>query len=128
MLDSFINFIYFTKQDTDYNVIIKLPSHKFQRICRDLSQIGDSVTISCAKDGVRFAAKGDLGSGTVRLNQTASADKPEDAVTVKMSEPIVLSFALKYLNHFARATPLSSQVSLSLSKDVPLGNINFKLI
>jgi len=106
--------------DTPYAVTIKLPAHKFQRICRDLTQIGDAVTISCAKDGVRFAANGDLGSGSVRLHQTASADKPEDAVSVKMSEPICLSFALKYLNHFAKATPLSAQVSLSLSADVPL--------
>lgn len=106
--------------DTSYSVQIKMPSYKFQRICKDLAGIGDAVTISCAKDCVRFAANGDLGSGTVKLNQTASADKPEEAVTVRMSEPICLSFAVKYLNHFAKATPLSKQVSLSLAPDVPL--------
>lgn len=98
-----------------------MPAQKFQRICRDLAQIGDSVTISCAKDGVRFGANGDLGSGNVKLFQTASQDKKEERVSVKMSEPICLAFSLKYLNHFAKATPLSSQVSLSLSPDVPLG-------
>ena len=97
-----------------------MPSNKFQRICRDLTQIGDAVTISCAKDSVRFAANGDLGSGTVRVNQNSAADKPEEAVTVNMTEPICLAFALKYLNHFAKATPLSSQVKLSMSPDVPL--------
>lgn len=97
-----------------------MPSNKFQRICRDLAQIGDAVTISCAKDCVRFAANGDLGSGTVRVNQNSSADKPDEAVTVKMSEPICLSFALKYLNQFAKATPLSPQVKLQLAPDVPL--------
>lgn len=106
--------------DTSYSVQIKMPAHKFQRICKDLSQIGDAVTISCAKDCVRFAANGDLGSGTVKLNQTASPDKPNESVTVRMSEPICLSFAVKYLNHFAKATPLASQVSLSLAPDVPL--------
>ncbi|RWS29053.1 proliferating cell nuclear antigen-like protein, partial [Leptotrombidium deliense] len=106
--------------DTTYSVTVKMPAQKFQRICRDLAQIGDAVTISCVKDSVRFAAKGDMGSGTVNLYQTSSADKPEDAVHVTMQEPIILSFALKYLNHFAKATPLSSQVTLSLSADVPL--------
>jgi len=106
--------------DTTYNVNIKMPSSKFQRICRDLSQIGDAVTISCAKDGVRFAASGDMGSGSIRLSQTANADKEEESVIVSMQDPIVQSFALKYLNHFAKATPLSGQVSLSLSPDVPL--------
>lgn len=96
-----------------------MPAGKFQRICRDLTQIGDAVTISCAKDSVRFAADGDLGKGSVRINQTSS-EKAEESVTVTMQEPICLSFALKYLNHFAKATPLASQVSLSLSPDVPL--------
>lgn len=40
-----------------------MPAAEFQRICRDLSQIGDSVTIACTKDGVRFSASGDLGTG-----------------------------------------------------------------
>jgi proliferating cell nuclear antigen len=106
--------------DTDYTVKIQMPANKFQRICRDLTQIGDAITISCAKDCVRFAANGDLGSGSIRVNQTSSSDKPEEAVTVTMQEPICLSFAVKYLNHFAKATPLAGQVSLSLSPDVPL--------
>ena len=106
--------------DTSYSVQIKMPAHKFQRVCKDLGQIGDSVTISCAKDCVRFGATGDMGSGNVKINQTASADKPEESVSVKMSEPICLAFAVKYLNHFAKASPLAKQVSLSLAPDVPL--------
>lgn len=97
-----------------------MPSGKFQRICRDLSQIADSITISCTKDGVRFSAQGDLGSGKVTVHQTASQDKLEETVSVTMSEPICLSFAVKYLNYFAKATPLSPQVCLSLAPDVPL--------
>lgn len=97
-----------------------MPAHKFQRICKDLSQIGDAVTISCAKDSVRFAAKGDLGDATVRLNKNSNADKPSESVTVEMSEPICQTFAAKYLNHFAKATPLSPRVNLSLAPDVPL--------
>lgn len=106
--------------DTDYTVTIKMPAHKFQRICRDLSQIGDAVTISCAKDCVRFAASGDLGSGNIKLQQTASSDDPDEAVTIQMNEAICLSFALKYLIHFGKATPLASQVKLQLAPDVPL--------
>lgn len=97
-----------------------MPSGKFQRICRDLAQISDSITISCTKVGVTFMAQGDLGSGKVTLHQTSSQDKPEETVSVQMSEPICLSFAVKYLNYFAKATPLSTQVCLSLAPDVPL--------
>jgi len=106
--------------DTSYSVLIKMPSSKFQRICRDLAQIGDSIQISCTKEGVRFQASGDLGSGKVTVHQTASQDKKEETVSIQMSEPICLSFAVKYLNYFSKATPLSTQVCLSLAPDVPL--------
>lgn len=98
-----------------------MPSAKFQRICRDLSQIGDTVVISCTKSGIQFSSSGDLGNGSVRLSQSANIDKPEEAVTITMQEAITQTFALKYLIQFAKATPLCAQVTLQLSSDVPLG-------
>jgi len=106
--------------DTSYSVNIKMPSSKFMRICRDLAQIGDSITISCTKEGVRFSATGDMGSGKVSVHQSASQDKKEETVSIQMTEPICLSFAVKYLNFFTKATPLSPQVCLSMAPDVPL--------
>ncbi|XP_061175730.1 proliferating cell nuclear antigen-like [Saccostrea cucullata] len=106
--------------DTEYSCVVKMPSHEFQRICRDLSQIGESVVICCTKEGVKFSASGDLGTGNVKLAQNASADKEEEAVIVEMNQAVTLTFALRYLNFFTKATPLSAQVSLSMSQDVPL--------
>merc|ERR1712039_498414 len=37
--------------ETDYAAVIKLPSSEFQRIIKDLSQFGESVVISCTKEG-----------------------------------------------------------------------------
>lgn len=59
-----------------------MPSGEFSRICRDLSQIGDAVMISCAKDGVKFSASGELGTGNVKLSQTSNVDKEDEAVRV----------------------------------------------
>lgn len=106
--------------DTEYSTVVKLPSAEFQRICRDLSQIGDSVVISCTKEGVKFSASGDLGTGNIKLAQTSSTDKEDEAVVVEMNQAVCLTFALRYLNFFTKATPLSPQVSLSMSQDVPL--------
>lgn len=106
--------------ETDYACIVRMPSQEFARICRDLSQFGDSVTITCTKDGVRFSANGDTGTANVKLAQTSSVDKEEEAVSIEMQEPVTLTFACQYLNSFTKATPLSSQVSLSMSADVPL--------
>merc|ERR1712142_1167844 len=106
--------------ETDYACVIKMPSGEFARICRDLSQFGESVVISCTKEGVKFSAAGDIGQGNIKLAQTANVDKEEEAVIIEMQEPVTLTFACRYLNMFTKATPLSPQVSLSMSPDVPL--------
>lgn len=41
-------------------------------------------------------------------------------VEVDMEEPVELTFALRYLNFFTKATPLGNRVSLSMSQDVPI--------
>lgn len=40
----------------------------------------------------------------------------EDATVIDLQEPVCLTFALRYLNSFAKATPLSNSVILSMSK------------
>ena len=104
---------------------------------RDLSQFGESVVISCTKEGVKFSAAGDIGTGNIKLAQTANVDKEEEAVIIEMQEPVTLTFACRselvlcdrsslccafprYLNMFTKASCLASQVSLSMSPDVPL--------
>lgn len=62
-------------------------------------------------------------AGNIKLAQSANVDKEEEAVVIEMQEPVTLTFALRYLNFFTKATPLSSQVSLSMSADVPLGRL-----
>jgi len=106
--------------ETDYSCVIKMPAAEFARICRDLSQIGESVVICCTKEGVRFSCSGDMGSGNIKLAQTANVDKEEEAVVIEMQEACTLTFALQYLNYFTKASPLASQVTLSMSPDVPL--------
>lgn len=68
-------------QEQEYSCVVKMPSAEFARICRDLSHIGDAVVISCAKDGVKFSANGELGNGNIKLSQTSNVDKEEEAVS-----------------------------------------------
>lgn len=37
-----------------------------------------------------------------------------------MEEPVSLTFALRYLNSFTKATPLANQVTISMSSDLPV--------
>ena len=78
------------------------------------------MVISCTKEGVKFSAAGDIGTGNIKLAQTANVDKEEEAVTIDMQEPVTLTFACRYLNMFTKASCLAPQVSLSMSPEVPL--------
>lgn len=106
--------------EQDYAVTVKLPSTELARICRDLSQLGDTLEIAVTKDGVQFQTKGDVGTGKVTLKQTTNADKEEDNITIDMQEAVALTFASRYMCFFTKATPLCSQVTLQMVKDSPL--------
>ena len=106
--------------DTDYSATIKMPAGEFQRICRHLSSIGDTVVVSVTKDGVKFSTTGDIGSANITVRQNTAVDKQEDQTVIDLHEPVTLTFALRYLNSFAKATPLSPFVILSMSKELPI--------
>lgn len=61
--------------DTQYDATITMSSAEFQRICRDLAALGESVKIEASKEGVRFSSDGEVGSGSVLLKQTAGSDR-----------------------------------------------------
>eukprot|EP00561_Arcocellulus_cornucervis_P012966 CAMPEP_0185800618 /NCGR_PEP_ID=MMETSP1322-20130828/980_1 /TAXON_ID=265543 /ORGANISM="Minutocellus polymorphus, Strain RCC2270" /LENGTH=259 /DNA_ID=CAMNT_0028496269 /DNA_START=28 /DNA_END=807 /DNA_ORIENTATION=- len=106
--------------DTEYTCTVKMPSGEFQRIIRDLQVLGDTCTISCTKEGIRFSVSGDLGTGNVLVRQNSTAEKEEEQVVIDMQEPVELTFALRYLNFFTKATGLGPTVILSMSPDVPV--------
>jgi len=77
--------------DTDYATTVKMPSAEFQRICRDLAAIGDTVTISATKQGVQFAVDGDIGSGSMMIKgfvagSAAKIVKDEDEDATQMDD------------------------------------------
>ena len=106
--------------DQEYNTTIKMSSSEFQRIVRDMTVLGDTCSIGCTKEGVKFSVHGDLGAGHITLRSNASVDKEDEAVEIQMEEPVELNFALRYLGFFTRATPLCGRVNISMSPDVPI--------
>ncbi|RMD44532.1 hypothetical protein DV735_g531, partial [Chaetothyriales sp. CBS 134920] len=106
--------------DTEYAATIEMPSAELQRIVRDLITMSESVAIEATKDGVRFSCQGDIGSGSVTVRQHTNVDNPEHDVSIQLSEPVSLTFGLKYLVNFSKATALAPKVKLCLSQEVPL--------
>lgn len=54
------------------------------------------------------------------LRSHTDVNKPELNVDIALSEPVALTFSLKYLVNFCKASGLSTQVKLCLSNEVPL--------
>jgi len=113
--------------DTQYQCVIQLPSSEFLKICKNLSDIGDTVTISATKEGVKFSVSGDIGNGDMTLkhsnSQNADNDENEDEeeqVLIQLEEPVTQTFALRYLTSFTKATSLSKSVTISMGAEVPL--------
>ncbi len=79
-----------------------------------------TVSIEASKDGVKFACTGDIGNGAVTLRSHSNVDKPDLNVEIELTEPVSLTFSLKYLVNFCKAAGLSKSVKLCLSNEVPL--------
>ena len=78
------------------------------------------VSIECTKEGVKFACNGDIGSGSVSLRSYTNVEDEGKNVEINLSEPVALTFSLKYLVNFCKASGLSDHVKLCLSNEVPL--------
>lgn len=106
--------------DTPYQCTIQMPAREFERIVRDLQVLGDTCTISCGKEGVRFSVSGNIGTGNILVRADGSAEKEGDRVIIEMEEQVELNFALRYLNFFTKATSLTDRVIISMSPEVPV--------
>jgi proliferating cell nuclear antigen len=106
--------------DQEYSAKVAMPSKEYQRICRDMATIGDAVVISATKDGVKFSTSGDIGTANITVRHSVTSEKEEQCTRMDITEPVALTFALRYLNNFAKATMLNDTVLMNLTKDLPI--------
>ena len=105
--------------ETVYDATISFSSSEFQRICRDLSTLSETVAIFVAKDSVKFTAEGDIGKGSIYVKPSSSADNDEKT-TIQVLKPVSCSLSLKHMLMFTKATPLNSVVKICLSDEFPM--------
>jgi proliferating cell nuclear antigen len=105
--------------DSEPDATVTLASAEFQKICKDLTQFGDSVKIAVTRKAVSFSVSGSTGNGTITLASFDSA-KGDRQVEISCKDKVELTFALRYLSFFAKAGPLAEAVKLELSNDRPL--------
>lgn len=109
---------------TTYKTIVQMPSSEFQRIVRELSVIGETVKIKVNKDGINFQVTGATGSGSIVCKQSNStsdeeSEKKTSAIRIKVEDEIEQTFALSYLEKFAKAGAICDTVNLMLNPEVP---------
>lgn len=106
--------------EQDYQATFSMPSAEFTKIVKDLLIIGESVTIDVKKSGVTFRAEGEIGKSEVHLEKGEAVGDSDESFDLQVNDPIELSFATQYLKKFTAAGPLSRDVTIALSADVPM--------
>jgi proliferating cell nuclear antigen len=96
--------------ETQYGSEITMSSSEFTRICRELYQLSESVSIETNKQFVKFSVTSEVVGGSVKLDNNDSNNK-DDLISIRVEESVNLLFALRYLNMFTKASSLSEQVT-----------------
>ncbi len=86
--------------EIEMTTITTLPSTDFQRLCRDMSNIGTDIEITRAGKKIDFKCEGDF------ANQKTSIECMEE------SQKITGMYSLKYLNIFTKATSMCASVQI----------------
>ena len=96
-----------------------MSSNEFVRLCRELTQLAESVRIEIEDNLATFSFAGKAGSGKIKMKKN-NAEKSEDQIDIKCDENVSSNYGLQYLNSFAKAASLSGHVTLYLSSQFPL--------
>jgi len=100
--------------ETTYTSEISMNSFDFTKLCRELHQLSETVTIEASIKYVKFSIDGEVGSGVIEIQTNSDAGRGAEQTAVS------LSFALRYLNMFNKASTLCNYVKLQLAPETPL--------
>ena len=101
--------------ETNYTSEITMNSFDFSKLCKELHSLSETVTIEASTDYVQFSIEGEVGSGVIKISTNDGSSEKE----IKQDK-VTLSFALRYLNMFNKASSLCNYVKLMLACDTPL--------
>ena len=107
-----------TIDNVEFNTVINLPCADFQKICRDMNNIAESVEIKNISNQLILSCKGDFCN-----QETIIVDNDNGVNTInnkKGNEIVQGVFNLKYLVLFTKCTNLCSTVELLIKNDYPL--------
>jgi len=107
--------------DIQFDAVVTIPSAKFQKICRDLSNLAaQPILILKSQDHkVTMEINGDFATVSHTIGETEKG-----VVFQKSDAPFKGCFLLNRLNLFCKATPLCNVVQLYMASSFPLGELS----
>lgn len=103
--------------DVTFDRVLTLPSVYFQRICREMMNLGEYMNISTQGSQLYISCEGTFASQHTSIGESDGCM----AVTETSGETIDQAmYSLRYLSLFTKASTLSQVVTLLLKKDFPL--------
>lgn len=107
----------------EFDSIITMPSTDFQKICRDMSNLSDTIEIKSVGSQLMFSCKGDFAKQSTTLGETVDGinyiKKNSEA-----SDIIQGYYNLKHLVLFTKCTNLCNSLEIYMKNNFPLV-INF---
>jgi len=110
------NSVQFDIPNPEYESVSRMSSNEFQKYCRDMSIISDSISFKIEDDKFTLSAEGDIGEKEIVLGEMADSLM----FNKRASEIIEARFSLSFLSLFSRSSNLCSELQIYLNNDNPL--------
>ena len=102
--------------DVTFDRILTLPSAYFQRLCREMTHLGDHMAVAITGNNLKLSCDGSFASQSTIIGEADSCM----AIESSSGEDVEGTFSLRYLNLFTRASTLCATVQLFLKQNYPL--------
>jgi len=102
----------------EFETELSLPSNDFQKIIRDMINIGENIEIKSIGSQLLLNCTGDFASQETILGETNNGLKFNQVSPKEL--PIQGIYSLKYLILFTKCTNLCNQINLYIKNDYPL--------
>ena len=106
----------------EFGSIMTMPSSDFQKICKDMSNLSDTIEIKSVGSQLIFSCKGDFAKQETKIGET-----PDGVNFIKANDPsniIQGYYNLKHLVLFTKCTNLCTSVEIYMKNNFPIV-INF---
>ena len=106
----------------EFETELTLPSSDFQKLIRDMTNIGDCVDIKSVGENLILDCRGDFATQETVLSETKdnNSEGLKFSMAANPDKPIQGIFSLKYLVLFTKCTNLCNLIHIYIKNDYPL--------